>query len=76
MVDYHNPVTIAREFSAYVYLSGVRTFSPIDRSAFSTAGIVNFWHIVDGIFMYVSLPGPYSFSLQHLRDYSTTALRC
>ncbi len=56
MVDYHNPVTISREASAYVFYSGAGTCSPIKRSVFSTAAIVKFWHVVDGIFMYVTLP--------------------
>jgi hypothetical protein len=64
MVDYHNPITVAQEFSAYVFSSGAETCSPINRwSVFSTAEMVNFWHIVSGIFMYVSLPSPYRLSL-------------
>ena len=74
MVDYHNPVTVAQEFSAYVLPSGAGTCSPINRPVFSTAEIVNFWHIVDGMFMYVSLPSPCRLSIQPLRDYSITAL--
>jgi hypothetical protein len=75
MVDYHNPVMIAREFSAYVFPSGITTSSPIDRSVFSTAEIVNFWHVADGIFMYVSLPtaGSCRPGLQSLRACSIVA---
>src|SRR6266478_3190116 len=56
MVDYSDPVTIFREGSAYVFPSGAGICSPTNRSVFSTAALVNFWHVVDGIFMYVNLP--------------------
>ena len=55
MVDYHNPVTIAQEFSAYAFPSGAGTCSPINRSVFLTEKILNLWHLVDGVFMYVCL---------------------
>ncbi len=37
--------------------SGSGPCSPINWSVFSTAAIVHFWHVVDGLYMYVSLPG-------------------
>ncbi|KAF8496192.1 hypothetical protein F5888DRAFT_1890194 [Russula emetica] len=43
MVDYHNPITVAHEH---------RTCSPINRSVFSIAEMMNFWHTVDGIFIW------------------------
>jgi hypothetical protein len=58
MVDYNNPATIAREQSAHVFSA----CSPINWSVFSTAAIVHFWHVVDGLYMYVSLPGLCAFA--------------
>lgn len=77
MVDYHNPVTIAQESSAYVFffLQAPGFVAQSSRSVFLTEKIVDLWHIVDGIFMYVSLPGPYRLDLQLLRDNSIAALR-
>jgi hypothetical protein len=64
MVNFHNPVTIIREFGAYALLSGSGDLP----SLFSTAATVNIWHTVDGIFMCVSLQYPAS---RALLDYST-----
>ena len=54
MVNYHNPVTIEREYSAYAFLpsiGGNRAIQPNLLVYPSTAALVNLWHVVDGIYM-------------------------
>jgi hypothetical protein len=57
MVNYHDSVTMAREYSKYAFLSG---FSGLQQrssiySAFSIAAMLRLWHVVNGIFMSVSI---------------------
>ena len=53
MVNYHDPVTIAREYSAYAILP---SFCGLQSglSVLSTGLTLNVWHFVNGIFMSVS----------------------
>ena len=51
MVDYHNPVTVVRDFGAYAFPSGSGAHSPIYQLALFAETLVKLWHIVDGIFM-------------------------
>ena len=55
MVNYHDPVTIAREFGAYAVLPSFSGLQPDLPVALSIAAVVKLWHVVDGIFMSVSL---------------------
>ena len=55
MVNYHDPVTIAREYGAYAICRASVLCGPIYRLALSIAAVVKLWHVVDGIFMSVSL---------------------
>ncbi|KAF8496177.1 hypothetical protein F5888DRAFT_1804314 [Russula emetica] len=48
MVDFNNPITIAREFGAYALPSGSGDLP----SFFSTVAAVNVWHTFDGIFIW------------------------
>jgi len=73
MVNYHDPVTIAREFGTCPFPSASELCSPIKPSVFPTVALVKLWHVVDGIYMCVSLS--YRPSRQALLDYSTVTLR-
>ena len=57
MVNYQDPVTMAREYSKYAFLPG---FSDLQQrssiySTLSIAAMLRVWHVVNGIFMSVSL---------------------
>jgi hypothetical protein len=73
MVNYHNPVTITQDFSACPFLSGFRGWQPVDWLVPSTAGVVRFWHLVNGIFMWVAAGVFFRASLPS-RPYLTTQL--
>jgi hypothetical protein len=73
MVNYHDPATIAQEFGACPFPSRSSSCSPTKSLIFSTAALVKLWHVVDGIYMCVSLS--YRASRQALLDYLTVTLR-
>ena len=55
MVNYSDPVTIAQEFGACPFPSRSRSRRSTNSSVISTVALVKLWHVVDGIFMCVSL---------------------
>jgi len=73
MVNYHNPITIAHEFGAYTLPSRSGPCRPTNWSVFSTAAVLKFLHVVNGIFMWVSQSC--CATLQALLDYLTVTIR-
>jgi hypothetical protein len=73
MVNFHDPLTIAREFGEYAFAPGRPPGNfPSPFSTAATAATVNLWHTMDGVFMWVSQQ--YSAS-GALLDYSIAAFR-